>query len=80
MYLRALTGFEKGWGPDHTSTIDTVYNLGILYSNQGRMADAEAMYRRVLAGKEKAWGPDHSHTFTLDTVNDLGILWQNGRG
>ena len=49
-------GKETAWGPDHTSTLDTVNNLGILYSDQDEMAEAEAMYLRALAGKEKAWG------------------------
>jgi tetratricopeptide (TPR) repeat protein len=70
MYNRALAGYEKAWGPEHTSTLNTVNNLGILYQNQGRHKDAEMMYNRALAGKEKAWGPEH--TSTLDTVNNLG--------
>jgi Tfp pilus assembly protein PilF len=28
--------------------------IGILYSHQKKMAEAEAMYQRALAGKEKA--------------------------
>ena len=75
MYLRALTGKEKAWGPEHTSTLDTVNNLGNLYSNQGKMKEAEDMYLRALTGKEKAWGPEH--TSTLDTVNNLGNLYSN---
>ncbi|KAK8863151.1 beta transducin-like protein het-e4s [Apiospora arundinis] len=38
-----------------------------LYSDQGKMDEAEAMYQRSLQGKERAWGPDH--TSTLDMVN-----------
>ena len=30
MYQRALQGREKAWGPDHTSTLSTVNNLGLL--------------------------------------------------
>jgi len=30
MYLRALRGYEKAWGLDHTSTIRTASNLGNL--------------------------------------------------
>ena len=30
MYVRALDGYEKAWGPDHTSTLATVNNLGNL--------------------------------------------------
>ena len=73
MYERALRGYEKAWGPEHTSTLNTVNNLGILYKNQGRLSDAEAMYERALRGKEKAWGLEH--TSTLDTVNNLGNLY-----
>ncbi len=53
MYLRALTGKEKAWGPEHTSTLDTVNNLGALYWNQGKMKEAEDMYLRALTGCEK---------------------------
>ena len=33
MYLRVLGGYEKALGPDHTSTLDTVNNLGNLYGD-----------------------------------------------
>jgi tetratricopeptide (TPR) repeat protein len=75
MYRRALQGKEKAWGPDYTSTLDTVNNLGNLYRTQGRLVKAEQMYQRALQGKEKAWGPDH--TSTLNTVNNLGLLYAN---
>jgi tetratricopeptide (TPR) repeat protein len=73
MYNRAMAGYEKAWGPEHTSTLNTVNNLGILYIDQGRHSDAEMMYNRALAGYEKALGPEH--TSTLNTVNNLGILY-----
>ncbi|KAI4086028.1 MAG: hypothetical protein L6R37_008451, partial [Teloschistes peruensis] len=41
MYMRALKGYEKAWGAEHTSTLDTVNNLGLLYENQAKMAEAE---------------------------------------
>jgi hypothetical protein len=56
-------------GPDHTSTLNTVNNLGLLYRDQGKLAEAEKMYLRGLAGYEKALGPDH--TSTLNTVCNL---------
>jgi hypothetical protein len=49
MYLRALQGKEKALGAEHTSTLDTVNNLGNLYNNQGKMAEAEVMYLRDAA-------------------------------
>jgi tetratricopeptide (TPR) repeat protein len=78
MYRRALQGYEKAWGPEHTETLDTVNNLGVLYAALGRLDEAEKMYQRVLQGYEKAWGPEH--TSTLDTVNNLAVLyWKLGR-
>jgi len=68
-----LEGYEKAWGPEHTSTLDTVHNLENLYREQGKMVEAEAMYRRALEGYEKAWGPEH--TSTLDAVHNLGNLY-----
>ena len=73
MFQRALQGYEKAWGPDHTPTLDTVNNLGNLYLNQGKLVKAEQMYQRALQGYEKAWGPDH--TSMLDMVNNLGLLY-----
>ncbi|KAF2786713.1 HET-domain-containing protein, partial [Melanomma pulvis-pyrius CBS 109.77] len=60
MYQWALQGYEKAWGPEHTSTLDTVNNLGILYADQGKLVEAEKMYQQALQGKEKAWGPKHT--------------------
>ncbi|MCJ1466426.1 hypothetical protein MMC07_005045 [Pseudocyphellaria aurata] len=75
LYQGALTGFEKAWGAEHTSTLSTVHNLGSLYSDQGRLKEAEDMYLRALTGKEKAWGVEH--TSTLDTVHNLGKLYSD---
>jgi nucleoside phosphorylase len=47
-------------------------NLGNLYSDQGRLQEAEAMYQRALQGKEKALGQDR--TSTLGTANNLGSM------
>ena len=69
MYNRALASKEKVWGPDYTSTLDTVNNLGLLYADQGHLEEAEMMYNRALAGYEKVCGPDH--TSTLDAVQKL---------
>jgi Tfp pilus assembly protein PilF len=46
-YMRALRGYEKAWGAEHTSTLGTVNNLGLLYAKQGKMAEAEQMYGRA---------------------------------
>jgi Tfp pilus assembly protein PilF len=50
MYQRALQGYEKAWGPEHTETIDTVNNLGLLYADLGRLDEAEKVFQRALQG------------------------------
>ena len=70
MYVRALAGFEKALGAEHSSTLATVNNLGLLYRAQGKLREAEDMYVRALAGREKALGPEH--TSTMDTT----FVWQ----
>jgi Tfp pilus assembly protein PilF len=62
MYQRALKGKEKAWGPDHTSTLNTVNNLGLLYADQGKLAEAEQMYQRALDGYQRSKGPNHPNT------------------
>ncbi|TVY12481.1 Nephrocystin-3, partial [Lachnellula arida] len=51
------------------------HNLGNLYADQGKLAEAEAMYNRALQGNEEALGPNH--TSTLDTVHNLGTLYKD---
>jgi hypothetical protein len=78
MYKRALRGKEKVLGTEHTSTLQTVNNLGILYSNQGKLAEAEEMYRRALQGFEKALGVDNAiiYILALNTILNLGDLFE----
>jgi tetratricopeptide (TPR) repeat protein len=71
--VAASTNEVEALGAKHTSTLDTVNNLGLLYRAQGKLAEAGQMCLRALAGYEKALGADH--TSTLKTVNNLGALY-----
>jgi tetratricopeptide (TPR) repeat protein len=51
-----------------------LYSLGFLYSDQGKLVEAETMYQRALQGYENAWGLEH--TSVLSTVNSLGVLYK----
>jgi tetratricopeptide (TPR) repeat protein len=77
MYQRALQGKEKVWGPDHTSILDTVNNLGSLYADRGKLDEAEKMYQQALQGYEKALGPENAATYrpALNTMWNLGHLF-----
>ncbi|CAK1364181.1 unnamed protein product [Cercospora beticola] len=50
------------------------YHLGVLYQNQGKLADAEEMYNRALPGHERKLGPDHEST--LLTVCNLSVVYK----
>ncbi len=56
MYLRALVGKENALGVQHTSTLTTVHNLGILYAKQGKPGEEEKMYKQALSGFQTALG------------------------
>jgi len=48
--------------------------IGCLHSGgQGRLKDPEELYQQASKGKENTIGPEH--TSTLDTVNNLGVLY-----
>ena len=78
MYQRALQGKEKARGPEHTSTLETVNNLGNLYKNLGRLDEAEKMYRRALQGFEKTLNPETIKKYVpaLTVMQNLANLLQ----
>lgn len=60
-------------GPENESTLDIVNNLGVLYADQGKLAEAEWIHERALLGKEKVLAAEH--TSTVDTINEyLGLV------
>ncbi|KAK3947250.1 hypothetical protein QBC32DRAFT_385095, partial [Pseudoneurospora amorphoporcata] len=77
MYQRALEGYEKALGPDHTSTLGTVNNLGNLYSAQGRLKEADAMYLdvQVIETSKAKLGANHPNTLT--SIANLAFTWNS---
>ncbi len=72
MYQRALEGYEKALGPDHTPALQTVGNLGNLYADQSKIKEAEDMYRRAddtyrraLEAMEGVLGKQHPDTLMI---------------
>lgn len=78
MYQRALAGFEKAWEPEHTSTLDTVNNLGLLYKSLERLDEAEKIYQRALAGYTEAFGKETVKKYipALNTAQNLANLFR----
>ncbi|KAJ5100914.1 hypothetical protein N7456_006966 [Penicillium angulare] len=73
--LPHATGLNTRQIADNTAVLGGFQGLGNLYSDQGKLKEAEEMYQRALAGYEKALGPDHAST--LNTVNNLGNLYSD---
>jgi tetratricopeptide (TPR) repeat protein len=75
MYQRALQGMEKAPGADHTSTLGTVNNLGLLYADQGKLNEAEKMYQRALQCYENVLGANfETYLPALNTTWNLASL------
>ncbi|KAH8727372.1 P-loop containing nucleoside triphosphate hydrolase protein [Phaeosphaeriaceae sp. PMI808] len=61
---------DKGDGKDvmglgqRQTVLDAIHSLGMLYADQGKLAEAEQMYERALRGREEALG-----------LNNLGLLY-----
>jgi tetratricopeptide (TPR) repeat protein len=62
-------------GKNKNNVLPALHMIGVLYADQGKLKEAEAMYIRVLQGKEEELGPNH--TSTLATVSNLGLLYIN---
>jgi hypothetical protein len=60
------------FGPDHISTLETVNNLGTLYRDQGKLAEAEQMYQRALLGLQNSLGSEHPSTMIV--MNNMKML------
>lgn len=73
MSRRAVEGYEKILGPEHTETLSSVNRLALVLQYQGKYEAAEEMNRRALEGYEKALGAEHPDT--LNSVYCLAYLF-----
>lgn len=73
MYDCALEGQEAVLGPEHSSTLTTINDLGVLYQDQQQLIMAEKMYKRALKRRAAKFGPNGRPT--LATVNNLATLF-----
>jgi tetratricopeptide (TPR) repeat protein len=59
MHQRALELKERVLGPEHPSTLTSMYNLAGVLRDQGKYEAAEEMHRRALELCERVLGPEH---------------------
>ncbi|KAF4621770.1 hypothetical protein D9613_012118 [Agrocybe pediades] len=58
---------------ENMNTLDSMHELAVCLTNQGKLAEAEEMYCKVIALKTKILGDDHPSTLT--SRRDLGSLY-----
>jgi hypothetical protein len=68
---------EEALGPTHTSTLQTVNNLGILYADQDKLGAAEQIYQRALCGYKEVLSHEQVHQYrpALNTLENLGNFY-----
>ena len=72
----ALNGYEETLGPKHTLTLEAVNNLGRIFADQGKLAEAEPLYICALQGYEALESVNvSSYTPALKTIFNLGELY-----
>jgi len=76
MYLRVLRAKEREWGPEHLTTLDTVMELGSLYTDEDRTLEAERMLSRALRGYEKVEAGNSDNQKTQEVLGKLEHLWK----
>jgi len=72
MLYRALHGYERVWGPKHTSTLGTINNLGLLYESIGEHESARQMFQQALEGYQESLGYDHESV--SDAAHNLSLV------
>jgi len=62
MNRRALAGYETALGPEHLSTLTSVYCLAYLLQSLKRYNEALVLYNRACSGYKDTLGLDHPTT------------------
>ena len=60
-------------GPEHPDTLTSMNNLAIVYYEQGKYAQAEALHSQTLEIRRRVLGPEHPDT--LASMNNLAIVY-----
>jgi len=71
-----VEGYSRLMGEDvHPGVAMDLNNLGLLYTAQGKYAEAAPLYKRALAMREKALGP--KHLAVAASLSSLANLYLN---
>ena len=62
LYEQVIAGYTSQLGTDHTSTLDTKYNLVLLLETTGELEEAFRVCQDVVDGYALAYGAEHAET------------------
>ena len=62
-------------GAEHPSTLTSMNNLALTFSNQGRWKEAEELGVQVMEISKRVLGAEHPNTLT--TMNNLAFVWKD---
>ena len=69
MLMREVLASQRATlGSQHPSTFSSMWNLGRLLEDQGKLREAEALYSEALTGRSRVLGRAHPHTQDVCTV------------
>lgn len=79
--MLALAIRERALGPNHPDVAQSLNNLGILYANQRKHAEAEPLYKRALEILKETWGLEHPITRMVEKgYKDILKKLKDGKG
>lgn len=65
MLTTLMTAQHTQLGFDHSFTLETTYNLGVVYDRQGKYTESQGMLARAVDRMELTVGPDHPETLLV---------------
>src|SRR4029078_13135087 len=74
MLQRSIEIWEKALVPKHPYLATSLLNLAIVYADEDRFDEAEALYKRALGIREAAFGPNPSDVATV--LNNLAAIYE----
>ena len=64
---------------ENGENLNSLHNMGVVYSNQRKYDEALELLKRALKGREASPSLGENHPDTLQTVNDIGVVYSNQR-
>ena len=69
LHAQVLGARKKILGPEHPDTITSMYNLALMYQEQGKLKEAEEIYVLVTEMRKRLLGAEHLNT--ISRMNNL---------